>query len=547
MKKILYISIFFLSTLLMVACDDKYSFKLDVDNVSELRESIVFDLTLKDDNDDLKNSEVKGEITRKDSKVVISTKDVSFSKEDKTATVEFKSLTADTEYTVTFYAGYDGKKVQLYKENHKTSNEGTEDIPYSIDSFDDLTNIVKKDPNGHFKLINDIDCGGKSISPLFTSSKPFAGTFDGNGKSIKNFKLSTTNSTTNEPTHSSQSSQYYGLFGYIGEKGSVCDLTLDSFDIMVKRSNDSESHYGLLAGYCAGEVKGITVINSKFNVRSEKTVKEKFNIGGLIGKLSTTGKISDVSVKADITVYSKIDAVVGGVVATTAGASIIEKVVDGKTIFVSNIDNAKFEGNITVKLEGSAAADSKTSIGGIIGVNYSAIITNCDSTGKISLTSDFTTVGNQGLTLGGLAGKNQNPNSKIAKSTSNMEFYVETKDAPSKLAEGSKDKQKELQILVGLLVGVNKGIVAECTYTKPENASYEIHVDSSEFVKTNVHVIARADSTYVYDVVLTDNVEYTVYSYGNVEVENPDKPEEPKVEYKVTDTTVQTIYATTAE
>lgn len=546
MKKLLYVSIFMLCAILMVACDKKYSFKLVIaeDGVSELRESIIFDLTLDDKDDELKNSEVKGQITKKGSSTVITTKDVYFSKESKTATVEFKSLTADTEYTVTFYAGYNGKKVELHKGNYKTSAQGTSETPYEIDDYTDFSNLVKKDPNGYFKLVKDIDFNGKSISPLFTSSKPFNGNFDGNGKKILNFKLSTTDSTTNEPTHSSQSSQYYGLFGYIGDKGRVHDFTLDSFDIMVKRSNDSESHYGLLAGYCAGKVENVSVVNSKFAVKSEKTVKDKFNVGGLIGKLTTTGTISNVSVAADITVDGKIDATVGGVVANTAGAVIKEKVENDVTVFVPNIDKVSFDGNITVQLKGSAASDSKTSVGGIIGVNYSAIINDSHSAGKISLTSDFTTVGNQGLTVGGVAGKNQNPNSKIANSTSNMEFYVESKDAPSKLVEGSKDEQKVLQILVGLLVGVNKGIIDECTYTKPENASYEIHVDSSEFVKTNVDVIAKADSIYVYDVVLSNDVEYTIYSYGNVKVEDPETGTE-KDEYKVTNTTIQTLYATT--
>ena len=515
MKKILYVSIFMLCAILMIACDDKHSFKLVIaeDGVSQLRESIIFDLTLEDKDDELKNSEVKGQITKKDSSTVITTKDVNFSKETKTATVEFKSLTADTEYTVTFYAGYNGKKVELHKGNYRTSSQGTSDIPYEIDDYTDFSNLVKKDPNGYFKLVKDIDFNEKSISPLFTSSKPFNGNFDGNGKKIMNFKLSTTNSTTNEPTHSSQSSQYYGLFGYIGDKGRVHDFSLESFDIMVNRSNTTESHYGLLAGYCAGKVENVNVVSSKLDVKSEKTTKEKFNVGGLIGKLTSTGTILNVSVDANINVSGAIDAVVGGVVASTAGAVIKEKVENGATVFVKNIDNARFNGNITVKLNGSAASDSKTAVGGIIGVNYSAIINNSHSTGKISLTSDFATVGNQGLTVGGVAGKNQNRNSKIANSTSKMEFYVESKDAPSKIAEGSKDEQKYLQIQVGLLAGVNKGVIDSCEYTKPTTGAYEIHVNNSDLVKTSVDLIAKNDSDYVYDTVSNDEVTFSIVAY----------------------------------
>ena len=500
MKKLLFIFVFMLCALLMVACDDTdYPFSLVVDQnqVSELRESISFELELKDDDNHLKNSQVKGQITKKDSSTIISTKDVSFGKETKTATVDFKSLTANTEYTVTFYVGYEGKKVELYKGDHKTSDRGTEDKPYEIKTADDFTNVVKKEPSGYFVMVNDIDFNGKSITPLFTSSKPFTGTFDGNGKSIKNFKLSSVNSSTNEATHSSQSSQYYGLFGYIGEKGSVSNLTLDSFDIMIKRSSDSECHYGLLAGYCAGEVKDVTVVNSKIDVKSEKTAKEKFNVGGLIGKLTSTAKLSNVSVQADVIVYGAIDATVGGVVASTAGAVIMETKTESGVGFISNISKAAYEGNIEVTLKGSAATDAQTSVGGVVGNNYSAIIEECDSKGKISLTSDFTTVGAQGLTLGGLVGKNQNSNSRITKSTSSMDFYVKTTDAPSKIAEDSKNEQKYLQINVGLVVGVNKGIIVDSSYTQPSTSTYEIHVNNSEFVNATVGVIAVNNSSFV--------------------------------------------------
>ena len=500
MKKLLFISIFMLCALLMVACDDTdYPFSLVVDQnqVSELRESISFELELKDDDNHLKNSQVKGQITKKDSSTIISTKDVSFGKETKTATVDFKSLTANTEYTVTFYVGYEGKKVELYKGDHKTSDRGTEDKPYEIKTADDFTNVVKKEPSGYFVMVNDIDFNGKSITPLFTSSKPFTGTFDGNGKSIKNFKLSSVDSSTNEATHSSQSSQYYGLFGYIGEKGSVSNLTLDSFNIMIKRSSDSECHYGLLAGYCAGEVKDVTVVNSKIDVKSEKTAKEKFNVGGLIGKLTSTAKLSNVSVKADVIVYSAIDATVGGVVASTAGAVIMETKTENGVGFIPNISKATYEGNIEVTLKGSAATDAQTSVGGVVGNNYSAIIEECDSKGKISLTSDFTTVGSQGLTLGGVVGKNQNSNSRITKSTSSMDFYVKTTDAPSKIAEDSKNEQKYLQINVGLVVGVNKGIIVDSSYTQPSTSTYEIHVNNSEFVNATVGVIAVNNSSFV--------------------------------------------------
>ena len=98
MKKIFYIALFALFTLVMVACDGNHPFSIVVDNVSELRESIVLDLTLVDEDDALKNSEIKGTISKKGSKTIISTKSVTFDSNNEEE-LSFTGLDADTEYS----------------------------------------------------------------------------------------------------------------------------------------------------------------------------------------------------------------------------------------------------------------------------------------------------------------------------------------------------------------------------------------------------------------------------------------------------------------
>ena len=555
MKKLLYIAIFMLCTILMVACDgSKKSFELVIDDYRELRESIFFDLTLKDDNDQLKNSEIKGEITKKGSKTVISTKDVTFSKEDKTAKeVAFKNLTAETEYTVTFYAGYNGKKEVLHTGDYKTKAEGgNTETPYLIKTIADLKDM-KKDPKGHFKLDNDIDCADEGFAPLFSNGTPFAGTFNGNGKKISNFTLAVKNSDTNTLTHSSQSSQYLGLFGYIGEEGSVYNLTLDSFNVMVKRTNTKETYIGLLAGYCAGTIKDITVVNSKLDVLSEETTKDRLTVGGLVGKLAKKGTITNVTMKPgetepkklEIIVSSKINATVGGVVGTTADAERFTKVENDKNVLAANISNVTFEGNITVNVSNldankGNAGDSQTTVAGVVGRNYSAFIDACSSKGKISLTSDFTKVGDQGLVVAGVVGRNLSDDSRIANCTSSSEFYLNTLDVPAKVAEGSSTTQKYLNIHVGLLVGINNGAVSKLNYVKLDTAAYEIHVNKSgitgetedaKFVKINVGLIAENNSQYALENKTDKDVEFNIYSY-TVGTETVVDPEPGKLTIK---------------
>lgn len=523
MKKIFYITLFMLFTILMVGCDNsksgKYSFEIVTESVSQLRNSIIFDLKLVDEKDELKNSEVKGQISKKGSSSIITTKTVSFAKSDKTAEVKFTGLDANTEYSVTFYAGYEGKKITLIERDLKTSNEGTVDAPYSIDSYDDFTTIIKKDRNGYFKLVADIDFGGKSISPLFASGSPFTGNLDGNGKTIKNFKLSTIDSENNE-THSSSASQYHGLFGYVGEGAKIYNLTLDSFNIMVLRSTSlsvsKTSYYGILAGYCAGEIENVNVTNSTLSVKSNNKSAKTLVVGGLVGNLAVKGSIKSTTeegskVDVDVTVFGVYDAIVGGLVGSTEYAERITVKEDDVTVYVPNISKTNYVGDIKVDLSGVNVSESNTSVGGLVGNNYNSTIKDCSTAGKITVTSDFTSVKNYDIIVGGLVGANLSQNSKVSNSTSSMSTFVKTDDIPN--------KDSLLTVNVGLLVGQNgylmaKSKVSNCTYTKLEGATHEIHTSENESVKVNAGLIGKVVSDLVDGCKATEALEIINHQYS---------------------------------
>ena len=488
MKKIFYIALFALFTFVMVACDGNHSFSIVVDNVSELRESIVLDLTLVDEDKKLEKSEIKGTISKKGSKTVLSTKTLKFDSKNEEE-VSFTNLDADTEYHVIIFAGYNGKKVTLVERDVKTSNEGTKDAPYRIDSYDDFANIVKKDSDGYFKLVNDIDFNGKSVSPLFSSSTPFAGHFDGNGQTIKNFKVADTDQDGNNK-HVTSSTQYYGFFGYIGANGIVENVTLDSFNVYVARatslSSSKQSHYGLLAGYNAGTIKVVTVTNSTLSVKSTNKTTNLLVVGGLVGNLAGKGTVTDVTVNANVAVVGSIDANIGGIVGSTVNAERIAK--------TANINIAKYNGEIDVTLEGTTCS-VPTSIGGLVGKNFSALIDgNCEANGTIKVNSKFTKVGAQTINVGGLVGWMVSDNAVVSNSKSSILFDVTTLDVPA--AEDEK-----LTVNVGLLVGQNGGVapassmVSNCTYVV-KDGSNTVNVTSSEKVLVSVDLVANKVSSY---------------------------------------------------
>ena len=111
-------------------------------------------------------------------------------------------------------------------------------------------------------LMNDIDCssitewtpiGNGTIKTwthvnLTTTGPAFAGTFDGQGHSIKNLEL---NLTSGNSTYGA-----YGLFGIIDDGATVKNITFDS-----SCSVSISASYGSSFGILAGLVKGATILN----------------------------------------------------------------------------------------------------------------------------------------------------------------------------------------------------------------------------------------------------------------------------------------------
>ena len=360
------------------------------------------------------------------------------------------------------------------------------------------------------------------VSPLFTSTTPFAGHFDGNGKTISNFKVADKDEDGNNK-HVSSSSQYYGLFGYIGSEGKVENVTLNSFEVYVSRatslSSSKQSNYGLLAGYCAGTVKNVTVTNSTLNVKSTNKTSNLIVVGGLVGNLAGKGTLENVSVDADVAFNGVLDVTLGGVVGSTVNAERMSKVENDATVKIPNIYKASYTGDINVKLEGTTCS-VVTAVGGLVGKNYSALVDDCSSTGTITINSEFSKVASQTITLGGLVGWMVSDNAVLSNSKSSVTFDVTTFDVPA--------DEDVLNIYAGLLVGQNggsapaKSMIVNCQYEVAEGTNV-INVSTSEAVVVTSALVANQVSQ-LNDCTATATVsvlvkEYAVVSEGESTVE----------------------------
>lgn len=138
-------------------------------------------------------------------------------------------------------------------------------------------------------LLNDIDLTDIAWNPIgqtgSSTKAQFNGTFDGNGKTIKNLNVNSDNSSTTNG---------YALFGWL--QGTVKNLTIDGAKI------DASHNVGVVAGYVEfGHVENCTVKNSKIvaNHVNDDLCGDK--VGGIAGYLANQNGSSIKNCKVENT------------------------------------------------------------------------------------------------------------------------------------------------------------------------------------------------------------------------------------------------------
>ena len=148
--------------------------------------------------------------------------------------------------------------------HHFPEVDGEEII--EITSADQLTQIANDIAAGdtvaasaHYRLADNINCKGKKILPLgMSESAPFAGTFDGAGHKIHNFKVV------------AKGLEYAGLFGYVAKEATIANMDVDCV-INAKGGTTT----GGLCGINHGTIRNCHTVAG---LNAEK------NCGGFVGK-----------------------------------------------------------------------------------------------------------------------------------------------------------------------------------------------------------------------------------------------------------------------
>ena len=238
----------------------------------------------------------------------------------------------------------------IYDSNTKTYTV------YNADGLLAWNEAAQKDRSINCTLTADIDLTGKDWTPIGTNFyNSYTGTFDGGGHTIMGLTV-----TTND--------QYVGLFGRLGEAGTVKNVVMDGIQITC---NHRLGYAGGVAGFSwGGTIENCSVSGS---------VSGTICAGGVVGgqwEASITGCSSSATVKGMVQV--------GGVAGeTNAGATMAACYATGNvTIEIDPIDNIRG--------------------GGLVGFNAGSSVLACYATGNVTSTGSGT--GN--VYIGGFLGGN---------------------------------------------------------------------------------------------------------------------------------------------
>ena len=256
------------------------------------------------------------------------------------------------------------------------SGSGTESDPYLILNpiqLNQMRNFLNQS-GVHFKLMANIDLTefledenpSQGWQPVGTSSIPFKGVLDGNGKTISGLWINR------------EFSDYVGFFGTLN--GTVKNLTLKGSK--VKGRNQ--------VGFLSGSANNCTVENCKFEGSSEGVS----NIGGCIGT-SNTVSLSYISFAGDIIGTGDC---VGGIIGTSEGTSSLTgcefngNQVSGSNYVGGICGTNKGKNSIVSKCYAYTTLNGKDYVGGICGMikyqhdsdSYSGNVEDCGFYGDIT-------------------------------------------------------------------------------------------------------------------------------------------------------------------
>lgn len=321
MKKALSVFMMIITLVVLIACTKqkyKAEFKVDVENNGT---NFVITLEVIDPEDEVNGDIIIALTDVEEDKEVNNTKtskeDLEARKEDadKDNFFTYSGLTMGKKYRLDIKTTIDEKMVNVYSKVIESTPRDNEEIS-TVEEF--LS--IKTKRNANYKLMNDLDFAGREDDIASNIITLFSGTFDGQGFTIRNFKLESSSInvgifqqlSTDAKVHDlkldnihmgmkegqkATGSKRVGiLFGQnTSRSAEVKNITITNSTIDIKLNGNADyQEIGFLGGASVAKMSGINIDNTNvINVESERIGKLK--IGGLVGKIDNTSQ-EDVEV-----------------------------------------------------------------------------------------------------------------------------------------------------------------------------------------------------------------------------------------------------------
>lgn len=272
---------------------------------------------------------------------------------------------------------YDMNFYDLPFTKFEKGGKGTVEDPYLISTTGDFQQMALE-PGKNYKMVADVDMA--KASQWWTPVKNFTGSLDGDGHTIYNLGVKTTE-------------DHAGLFGTLDLNGIAKNLIFVNPIVEVTNTNE---YAGVLAGETNYTYDGkgeATNVDSIF-VYGAKIAGEDQNFiaaGGLVGSANLGTKINNCSFQGEITLPNSEN--VGGIVGQTRTGSSVNacyanvnataKTVLGGIVGIAGTpqDYCKFT---NCEVRGQLTAEN--AVGGLVGYNYFNEISNVVSHADIVAT-----------------------------------------------------------------------------------------------------------------------------------------------------------------
>lgn len=283
-----------------------------------------------------------------------------------------------------------------------SGGDGTSDNPYLIMLQQDFATLLINVNSGikyedtYFRLEKDIrfysdeDFNNKDAIDYLDSlnaignndANYFAGSFNGNNKTIYNLKI--------------KSDMYTGLFGNVKgtslNRASIKNLTINNF-YLIYNTDKTTNNIGVLAGkieYC--DITNCKILENSYDLTYFHKTNKAF-VGGAVGSISSIGDSSLTNVSCNLNIS----------ITNSQSTNITKSSIDDYSIIGGLIgdcggqDNTKivacsFNGDIT-QLKTN---DLALSVGGLIGRSKKTSVINCYASGNLNF--------NNNVFVGGIAG-----------------------------------------------------------------------------------------------------------------------------------------------